>query len=117
MRTGQLTQDSRPCWRKVDKNPPPIQIVASARHQPLPDGPINEFDRAVMPQEQSRRQLADRQRIFAAIGTDSQEELILPRLYPCGPSGAFAEKQKSPQLMPELGQCPVVIIGEIGIHR
>lgn len=78
--------------------------------------PVDQPHEAVMLELQSLCQFANGRLAPLGQPSDGEEELVLLRLQSSGPGRFLATAEKAPQLVPELGQRPVVSVGQ-RLHR
>ena len=73
--------------------------------------PVHQFDRAVMFQLQTLRQLANGRLYAVRQALNRQEQLVLLRLHSSRPNLLFAEAEESANLIAELSQRAILFDG------
>ena len=113
MRQGKFAQDRAPGRRQAD---PHLALVAGAgvpgdRTAALQT--VDEFDRAVMLNEQPRRDFADGRLSLLRQAVHREQQLVLLRLDAVFPGLGFAKVQKPPDLPAKLGQGAILFEREV----
>jgi len=111
----QLRQQTFPAPGELDDDLSPVGGVRRAPHEPARLHPIDELDRAVMPELQPLGEPADGGGDAGRHAAQRKQELVLLRLEARLPGRLLAEAEEAPELVPELRQ-GAVIRGSEALH-
>jgi len=110
---GQLAEPILAVGGEPDAGDAAVAAVAPALHQPGGLGAINQFDRAVRPEQQVGGQVADGGAIPAAVALDGQQQLMLGRGQAGRARPSLGPVLKAAQARPEREQVLIVLAGEL----
>ena len=104
---------------EVDQDAAAVGVVPPAPEQPQAFEAVDQFDGAVVLQEEPLGQGADRGRDRRRETFQRQEELVLLRLQASRARGLLAEMEEAPEAIAHLGQRAVLIGGQglVRVHR
>jgi hypothetical protein len=91
--------------------------VLGALEQPGRDGPVDEADGAVMPEEQVVGDVSDGRSGRVVMTSDREQELMLGGGEASRVGVLLAPAQEAPQIRAQLQQTAVVLVGRAGRHR
>jgi hypothetical protein len=110
---GELIQDLLAPGGQPDPDEPPVAGIGAAPHETGYLSPIDQFDRAVMPQQQVIREIPHGRRLVAGMTLDRYEQLMLDMGQPgfasliftpaLEPAQAAAERQQVLEVSAVLG--------------
>jgi len=89
-----------------------ILAVDLASHEMCVHGSVHEFDDGVMLELEELSEIGDRRGVHFGEAPDREEELVLVWCEAFASSGFFGEPQEDPQGVPELGESPVLGLGQ-----
>ena len=117
MCTAQLPQAARARRGESQPNDPVIDRVRPAVDEARVRGTIDESDRAVVAEEQGRRDIADGGPRPPCMPTDDEHQLVLRRGDPVRRRLLLAPPEEVAQPRPQVEEAPVVIVGKLWVHR
>lgn len=94
-----------------------VDIASASCRESLVDQPVYQFHRGVMPDLEPIGERPNCRPLSFGKAFDGKQELVLLRFETSGPRFSFAEGEKAPDLMPELGQGLVVNRGNHIVER
>lgn len=110
----EVAQDGRACGRESDDDAAAVGIVPLALHEALPGGAVDQFDGAVVVQQQAIREVADGHRLIVGEAAQGQEELVLLRLKSGLARRLLAEMEEAAEAIAEFGQGLVLGVRNLG---
>jgi hypothetical protein len=109
MLQNETSQRRSPLIRKFHKDFPPVRFPRHALDRAPLFEALCQFHGAVMLNEHSRCEFADRRPYILRQSMNRKKELVLLRFKPVFACRRFAEIQESPDLTPKLGEISILV--------
>lgn len=109
---GDGLQNLRATRAKGEHHPPSIGLCVATGHQIALDQARDQFDGAMVLDQQAFSQVADRDRIWSRVSPDGQQRLMLLSGQAVVASALLAESQELADGATKLPQSAIVVLGE-----
>jgi hypothetical protein len=113
---AQLVQAPAAQWRQAESHDALIATIGSTADEPGSFGPVDELDRAVMPEQQALGNVSNGRPLPILVTAYRKQELVLCRREPDGRGLLFAPMEKAAEAGAELEEALVVSVGKIALH-
>jgi hypothetical protein len=110
MDQGEALEQTFPLGRDLNQDLAPIDSARRPAHKAPSLQPVDQLDRAVMAKQEALREISDRGGSTGGNAPQGQQELVLRGIDPRLARRAFAETEKTPDLVAKLRERPVVVL-------